>query len=75
LHIDEPARASAAAGVFSTDGVLFIQASHFATSFCKPAKPQPDFPLFPHATGRWAKKIRGRLHYFGPWSNADGALA
>jgi hypothetical protein len=41
----------------------------------KPAKPYPDFPLTAHPAGYWCKQILGKIHYFGPWDDPDGAFA
>jgi hypothetical protein len=45
-----------------------MQASH------KPDKPCPDFPLFSRDSGQAAKKVRGRLRYFGLGGAPDAAI-
>jgi len=34
----------------------------------RPHKPYPEFPLQPHGSGQWTKRVHGRLCYFGKWA-------
>jgi hypothetical protein len=39
-------------------------------------EPRPDFPPFPHATGRWTRKVRGKFVFFGSTAaDPDGETA
>ena len=40
----------------------------------KPQKPYPEFPLTANGNGQWSKKIRGKVHYFGPRADPETAL-
>ena len=45
-----------------------------STTSERPAKPYDEFPPC-HRSGRWAKKICGRTHFFGPWCDWQGLLS
>jgi integrase len=41
----------------------------------RPPKPYPGFPLSPHPSGKWQKKINGRIFYYGRWGKlVDGTM-
>jgi integrase len=40
----------------------------------KPEKPRKDYPLYAHANGQWAKKVRGKTHFFGEWAKPQEAI-
>ncbi len=59
---------------FTTSIVARKRPSKHRRSSKTAKKPYEGFPLTPHPSGRWCKKIRGRLHYFGKLCDPDAAL-
>ena len=47
----------------------------FPAKTAKPSKPHPNYPLYAHASGQWAKRVCNKVHYFGPWADPEAALA
>lgn len=37
------------------------------------AKPYPDYPLTAHPSGRWCKKVKGKILFFGPIGDGSDA--
>ena len=59
---------------FATSHYCSTNMKTILTKQSKPEKPYPDFPLYAHASGRWAKKVRGQILYFGPWADSEASL-
>lgn len=49
------------------------QTRHQKLSASRPTRPAGS-PLFPHNTGQWCRKIRGKIHSFGVWADHAAAL-
>lgn len=42
-----------------------------SATLARPEKPFPEFPLSPHSSGKWQKKHKGKIYYFGAWARRE----